>query len=338
MVVGGVTIAPDAGAAIVDQDFAFTGAAQSYQVPAGICSVSIVAIGASGGQWTPNSHELEGQAGLGGMVSARVPVTPGSSLTVLVGGQGAPGMGGAAPSVPPAAGGFNGGGNGGEAEAPRAFNAGGGGGGGASSVMVGSTPLVVAGGGGGIGGAVFANPSDGGDKGGNAGFPSAQPGSAGFTLPPFGTPGGGGTQTTGGAGGLNQGGSGTGQAGVASRGGDGGGGSAYASGGGGGGGGWFGGGGGGAGLVTGFGRDTVPASGGGGGSSFGPSNASFVVYPTYGDGSVSIFFDPATDACPTTSTTTATTGATSSTTNGTTSATTSAGTPSAVEVVPKFTG
>ena len=323
--VGGVTFAPNAVAAIADQDFAFTGAAQSYHVPAGICSASVVAIGASGGRagLPGGSGALTGQAGLGGMVSADISVTPGSSLTVLVGGQGAPGSEPEAGPNPTTAGGFNGGGNGGGSDAPNTVNGSGGAGGGASSVLAGSTPLVVAGGGGGVGGWQTVSPDLG--NGGNAGFPSAAPGTAGFEA--GNTPGRGGTQAAGGAGGTNDGGSGSGQAGTIGQGGDGSeGGTTYQVGGGGGGGGYFGGGGGGAARP-----DHGTASGGGGGSSFGPPSASFVVYPSPGNGAVSIFYDPATDTCATSSPTTAAT-------TGTASSPASGGTPSAVEAVPAFTG
>ena len=113
--------------------FNFTGSPETFTVPAGVVSVTIVATGAQGGT---GFGTIGGAGGLGGRTTATVSVTPGASLTVRVGGVG--------PMVLPVAtaGGFNGGGG----------SAGdGGGGGGASSVRDGATPLVVVGGGGGGG-------------------------------------------------------------------------------------------------------------------------------------------------------------------------------------------
>ncbi|HEX7368075.1 MAG TPA: VCBS repeat-containing protein [Candidatus Saccharimonadales bacterium] len=138
--------------------FSYTGAAQSYVVPAGVTSVQVEAWGAQGGPASTTS------GGLGGYAQATVPTTPGETLSVYVGGAASSSYGG-----------FNGGGT----------NAGGtfGGGGGASDVRQGGTALtnriVVAGGGGG-----------GGDvNGGTGGGSTGGGGDCGVT---------GGTQTAGG--------------------------------------------------------------------------------------------------------------------------------------------
>lgn len=131
--------------------FFFTGAEQSFLVPAGVTSVQVTAVAAAGA--SPSG-------GRGATVSATVSVSPGQSLYVEVGGSG-PGAG------------FNGGGS------PR--------GGGASDVRFlpatqGVTSLqsrfLVAAGGGGSGSQTFAGGSagfdgGGGDLGGRAGTQTA---------------------------------------------------------------------------------------------------------------------------------------------------------------------
>ena len=233
------------------QTFGFTGAAQSFVVPAGVFEITIEADGASGGAGFDSSV-----GGDGGRATASVSVTPGEILTVRVGGVG-PAFGLAT------AGGFNGGGMSGTS---------GGRGGGASSVHRGSTPLVIAGGGGGGGSDTVFGP--GGDGGGLVADPG---GSSGFG----GGAGGGGTQAAGGEGGT-AGPSGT--AGTAGTSGTGGSGGTGVGGGfgGGGGGGFFGGGGGGGGTE---------GAGGGGGSSFTEPGATGVVHAqgaNSGNGSVTI--------------------------------------------------
>lgn len=109
--------------------FAYTGAMQTYVVPAGVTSVTIETWGAQGGSnWVSNTN-------LGGYVAADVAVTPGSTLYIFVGGQ-----------ATTTAGGFNGGGSGEGA---------GKGGGGGTDVRIGGVTyndrVVVAGGGGGAG-------------------------------------------------------------------------------------------------------------------------------------------------------------------------------------------
>jgi hypothetical protein len=204
-----------ASAATVTETFDFTGAAQTWTVPAGVDEATFDVYGAQGGSYSPTG-------GLGGRATATIAVTPGDSIQLRVGGEGGIGVG--------AAGGFNGGGAG-----PVPVN--GYSGGGASDVRIGGAALtdrvLVAGGGGGAGN-VGTVPS-GGAGGGLAGSDGEE---QGF---PSNVPGGGGTQVAGGtAGGSNA------TPGVFGSGGDGGwsGSPAVFGPGGGGGGGWFGGGGG----------------------------------------------------------------------------------------------
>ncbi len=210
------------------QTFNFTGAEQQFIVPLGVTAVTILASGAQG-----SSND---STAMGGIIQATIPVTPGETLYVYVGGQGAI-----------TSGGFNGGGAGGTGGVI------GSGGGGASDVRQGGNGLtnrvVVAGGG---GGRCLDGP------GGHGGYPNGQ-GSIGGPQS-----GGGGTQTSGGTGGTGNNGGANGAAGTLGTGGMGGAGPAVGSGGGGGGGGYYGGGGGGG---DGDNNDTSDGDGGGGGGS-----------------------------------------------------------------------
>ena len=158
-------------AAAGTQTFMYTGAAQSWVVPAGVTSLMVDVYGGQGG------YDLNYPArvpGLGGRTQATIPVTPGETLRIHVGGAGTA-----------TAGGWNGGGN---------PNLSGGGGGGASDIRRAGTTLparvVVAGGGGGT------SASLGGSGGGLIG----EAGEAGGST--RGGGGGGGTQMAGGAGGA----------------------------------------------------------------------------------------------------------------------------------------
>ena len=126
----------------------------------------------------------EDDGGLGGLTQGNLAVTPGQVLNLFVGGQ-APDVG----DVTPAPGGFNGGGDGGQYGA---------GGGGATDVRVGGTALAdrvaVAGGGGG-GNTGCPNHGTGGGGGGSSG-------DVGLNLSRGYVPGGGGTQSAGGAAGT----------------------------------------------------------------------------------------------------------------------------------------
>jgi hypothetical protein len=219
--------------------FNYTGGVQTFVVPPGVTRIRARLFGAQGGVL----------GGLGGEVEAsNITVTPGETLTITVGGQGAD-NGGATGG----AGGFGGGGNGGNGDS--GFDSGAAGGGGMSAIYAGGTPLIVAGGGGG-GGGTLGSAHAGGNGGGNlgqAGFGVIEGGGGGASNGPGGT--GAGTGSNGGAGSGGDGGSDTGIMG---------------SGGGGGGGGYFGGGGG-----SEIGGD--PGGGGGGGASYVMPGATVVI-------------------------------------------------------------
>ncbi|MFN8491577.1 MAG: glycine-rich protein [Caldilineaceae bacterium] len=228
--------------------YTYTGAAETFTVPAGVASVRIVARGAAGAagfQYSP-TDALGGQ---GAEVSADLTVSPNQSLVLVVGGAPTSGNCGDIRCI----GGFNGGGS---------SVAGGGGGGGASDVRVGGSGLaqrvLVAAGGGGGGASASCHVVIAGGKGGNAGTA----GTAGQGCYGLGDDGGGkpGSQRAGGVGGTPEGGNGT-----LATGGNGG----Y-YGGGGGGGGYYGGGGGGI-VVSNLSSDEIAAGGGGGGSNLVPN-------------------------------------------------------------------
>jgi hypothetical protein len=117
---------------LIQTDFGYTGGQQTFVVPAGVTSVTIEAWGAQGG---------DGTGGLGGYSTGTLSVSPGQTLFIYVGGQGATNQ----------SGGFNGGGTGGVDTNPSGTN--GSGGGGASDVRAGGNGLgnrvIIAGGGGG---------------------------------------------------------------------------------------------------------------------------------------------------------------------------------------------
>lgn len=293
---------PSGGSFVVTCNY--TGAEQSFVVPAGVTSLRIVAVGGRGGP---------GTGAPGAVVTADIPVVPGTTLYVHVGGTG--GFGG----------GFNGG-------APGGFN-GAGGGGGASDVRTCTVEanlpntcnlatfgtsadprLVVAGGGGGL--------SASNNPGGQGGTPNGGAGTGSFT---GGQGGGGGTLTSGGSGGAgapppNFGGfgGGSGAPGVAGAGGAGGGGSFTA---GGGGGGYFGGGGGGGGNGMLIGGGAM-SGGGGGGSSFAIANATNVSFRIDPAATPSVTFTYTPSTTPTSTSTTVPTTTTTAPTTTTTVSTT----------------
>ena len=283
-----LVLAPAALAAPAPVTFSYTGAEQTYTVPAGATGVRVLAIGAPGAIGFSNAAPGVGGAGAdGASASATLAVAPGQVLYVEVGGAG-----GVPNGTSGGTGGFNGGGQG--------FG-GGGGGGGATDVRtvscgspcvtstpasVGSRVLVAAGGGG--GGGAFA------DLAGGAGGGAASNGVAGANGQAGGTDcagggGGGATTAAGGTGGLGAGQAcvlgpgGNGTAGAVGQGGDG---NGPADVGGGGGGGYYGGGGGGGG-------DSAGGGGGGGGSSFGPAGA---VFSADSSGIASLVITPVTPA------------------------------------------
>lgn len=255
--------------------YSYTGAEQSFTVPAGVTQIAVVTTGAGGGTGLADFSEAGGIGGLGTQATATLTVTPGETLYVEVGGPGAAGV----DSISGSAGGFNGGG---------ASLLGGGSGGGASDLRTCSiltvacrngatnslaSRLLVAAGGAGGGGAGIAASGGGGGAGGANGDNAAP--LMGLTAA---TGGGAGTSAMPGAGGA-AGSSGTdfgqpGAAGTLGAGGTGAQAGSVTNGGGGGGGGYYGGGGGGGGFGYGGG------AGGGGGSSYGPVGTTVALAPT----------------------------------------------------------
>jgi Glycine rich protein len=133
--------------------FQYTGREQSFKVPTGVTSITVDARGAAGAGHQPG---YIGRPGRGGHVTATIPVQPGQTFAVFVGGKGSGRTGG-----------FNGGGNG------TGDDCGGFGGGGASDLREGGDTLpdriLVAGGGGGMGSFLGGGGPNGGGGGGMRG-------------------------------------------------------------------------------------------------------------------------------------------------------------------------
>ncbi|MCD4658090.1 MAG: choice-of-anchor D domain-containing protein, partial [Planctomycetes bacterium] len=163
----------------ISRTFTYTGSAEQWTVPAGVASIVVECYGAEGGS---NYSRVPGK---GGKAEATVPVTPGDTINVYVGGKG----GGTGTGV----GGWNGGGLGGGYNNYTA------GGGGASDIRIGGTALtdrkVV----GGAGGGAAWDTQPGRPLGGAGGGLTGGNGTAGYNS----GPGLGGTQTAGGAGGRS---------------------------------------------------------------------------------------------------------------------------------------
>jgi hypothetical protein len=205
------------------QAFGFTGATQTFVVPTGVTSISVDAFGAQGGAGSTCFEaeedgdvsaaavvQLCGDAGTGGMgahATSTISVTPGETLTVVVGGQGGAATDsnddaceGQTDVGTPGGAGFGGGGAGGTGGCPAGA---GGGGGGATWILRGSTPLLVAAGGGGGGGAGdSAGPALAGGTGGASGSAGHDGDNAGADNFCPGLGGAAGTSAAGGAGGA----------------------------------------------------------------------------------------------------------------------------------------
>ncbi|MBX7207786.1 MAG: tandem-95 repeat protein [Verrucomicrobiaceae bacterium] len=176
-VTAGLTGFPTPAAAQTKITFTSSG---SYVVPAGVSTVIVKAWGA-GGASGETETALRAPGGGGGHVKGQLAVTPGETLSIVVGAGGSGTTGGASP--------VGAGGAGSTAtNAPTS-----GGGGGASGVMRGATALAVAGAGGGGGSTQTASPFAGGAGGGAAGVDGQDATFGGK----------GGTQSAGGAGGVN---------------------------------------------------------------------------------------------------------------------------------------
>jgi len=183
-----ITVTPTTNSNFFSQTFNFTGAVQTWVVPAGVTSVDIQAFGAQGNR---NAFSVAG--GLGGSASGTLAVAPGNTLYIMVGGG----------NVSTASGGFNGGGAAGSVGCATAR---GGGGGGASDVRLNVNALanrvIVAAGGGGAGGNRVAGCGRGNGGGGGGGYYGGGGGAGWPGIPPGGPVPTGGTQVAGGAGGI----------------------------------------------------------------------------------------------------------------------------------------
>ncbi len=137
-------------------NFGYTGATQTYTVPAGAVGVTIQAAGAGGGGGGADEGGAGAAGGAGASVTGSSQVAAGTVLNIIVGGGGAPAFTSNFGHTCTDASGAGGNGAGGYAggtggEAGCHGWSGGGGGGGAASLVATSTnvPLIVAGGGGG---------------------------------------------------------------------------------------------------------------------------------------------------------------------------------------------
>lgn len=268
-----IAVLVPAGATATTITFGYTGAPESYTVPASVPRVTIVALGASGGDLTLQEGGPQ-PGGRGGRAVYRLGFPDGPTgveereLQVRVGGRSLDSGGSSDDWRLAKAGGYNGGGSSGDGQA---FS--GGSGGGASDVRQNDFSIfdrtVVAGGGGGST-SVCVGGAGGGETGGSSCSGAGQAGATG------------GTQTAGGSGGT---GVANGTAGILNVGGDGGNNSWGTASGGGGGGGRFGGGGGDGGDDNGF-----EAGGGGGGSSFTPDGTGLTAGVNPGAGQVQIIW------------------------------------------------
>ncbi len=287
-ITGTITVTPSTGGSAT-QTFSYTGAVQTFTVPAGVTSITLKAWGAQGGNVIDRLANSTG--GKGGYAEGTLSVTPGQTLYLNIGGQGSTS----------GTGGFNGGGAGGLAAAGGACYGGyGGGGGGATDIRTvantTSNRVLVAAGGGGSG-RDYCNggcqPCGYGGGGGGAGGATGTNGSAAYNGGSgYGGTGinygGGATQSAGGIGGPSDGGgSNVGTAGALATGGNGSAGIYDVAAGGGGGGYYGGGGGGGASNGTG-----VAGGGGGGGSSYigGVTSGSTSTGIQSGDGQIAISY------------------------------------------------
>lgn len=190
-----LTIIPFASICQTVYTFDYTGAEQTFVVPAGVTSIEVDVRGAEGGDaigtavgWGGGPCNVDG--GDGGRVVATIPVTPGETLYLYVGGEGSM-----------ITGGFNGGGSPAPCSGTEVISAGGGGG---SDIRQGGNTIndriIVAGGGGGASGSgntSYSTNNNSGAGGGLTGANSVVPSSGPCLI------GLGGTQVAGGNGGNN---------------------------------------------------------------------------------------------------------------------------------------
>lgn len=82
------TTSPTASPTFAPIDFTFTGTKQTYVVPQGVAHIKVIACGARGTAEYPMNFGGNGGSTLGGYIASIVPVTPGQTLFVYVGGWG----------------------------------------------------------------------------------------------------------------------------------------------------------------------------------------------------------------------------------------------------------
>jgi hypothetical protein len=149
-----------AGAPLETKVFKATGQLQTFEIPEGVTTLHVTAVGGHGGHGFDSVYNPGGSGGLGGKVSADIPVLSEDRLIVAVGGDGQNGS-----FAFSGDGGFNGGGNGGTQRT------GGGGGGGESDIRDAPgayAPLILAAGGGGGGSSTTFRGGRGASYRGNA--------------------------------------------------------------------------------------------------------------------------------------------------------------------------
>jgi CshA-type fibril repeat protein len=180
----GAACTPDAGYTSCVR-YAYTGADDSFTVPAGVTSLKAKIWGAGGGGVEPNPDDEQAGGGSGGFTTATLAVTPSSTLRIVVG------EGGHARGSTPTYGGGGVAGDNGES-----FFKGGSGGGLTGLFSAASAPLLIAGGGGGGGGVAFGGGNFNGQQQTGGGGGGGLAGTDATTSVYMGLPG---TQLTGGA-------------------------------------------------------------------------------------------------------------------------------------------
>jgi gliding motility-associated-like protein len=152
-------------------NYSFTGAVQTFVVPCGVTSINVKAWGAGGSGGGVDTYP--GAIGGGGaFIQTTLAVTPGQTLSIIVGG-GALGGGACLSNSPGGAGGWGNGqiaGARGGNSGSQGCSGGGGGGGGGTGIFSGTTPLMVAGAGGGGSGGGNQSSGAAGGGGGQNGF------------------------------------------------------------------------------------------------------------------------------------------------------------------------
>jgi len=156
-------------------EFNYTGADQTFTVPAGVSSIWVKLWGGAGGGGAAGGWSQGFPGGAGGFSSAKIPVTPGESLVVMVGQGGAYRFpNGASPNY--------GGGGGYASSSDNQYGASGGG---RSAIRRSGADIVTAGGGGG-GGSRYSSGAGGSNQGGAGGGTTGEDGYQISGTPPTG--------------------------------------------------------------------------------------------------------------------------------------------------------